>query len=232
MILPDFSFERKALAHGATIVGIDEAGRGPLAGPVVAAAARYRGASFEIPNEDLSEFLLIRDSKALSEKNRERSFCVVRKYFDIGVGQVDAETIDRVNILGATFLAMRSAISNLVRLLSERGVSGGEDRISLLVDGNREIPGLEERFSQEAIVRGDSRSISIAAASIVAKVTRDRLMRDLDREYPLFGFARHKGYGTEAHLEALRLHGTTPAHRNSFAPVARASRQFAKKKKS
>jgi ribonuclease HII len=211
------------------VVGVDEAGRGPLAGPVIAAAACYKDSNFQIPEELEKDFSLIRDSKKLSENQREKVFLLIEKYFHIGIGIVNAETIDRVNILQATFLAMKSAISDLQKQIRKdtgyppSGEAGKmqdakrEMKFYCLVDGNQIIPNIS--IKQEAIIGGDDHVKSIAAASIIAKVTRDRLMKIFDQEYPNYDFARHKGYGTRAHMDALRRFGPCPIHRLSFRPV-------------
>jgi ribonuclease HII len=179
------------------VCGIDEAGRGPLAGPVVAAAVildekrRPRG---------------IRDSKMLTPEAREDLYPRIVKSAAVGIGIADVERIDRDNILRASLWAMTEA----VRALGTRPAFA-------LVDGNM-LPELD--CQGEAIVDGDALCVSIAAASIIAKVTRDRIMRELGAQYPLYGFEQHKGYSTEAHLIALKDHGPTPHHRRSFAPVA------------
>lgn len=210
------TFERElALASAGLIpIGIDEAGRGPLAGPVVAAAVLFRGSDFSVPEGREKEFSLIRDSKKLSEKQRETAFALVQEFFHVGVGIISAETIDRVNILQATFLAMKSALSELERVA---GLRGKESSLVLLIDGNQELPNLS--IKQVTVVDGDALVKSIAAASIIAKVTRDRLIILADYEYPAYGFARHKGYGTAEHMDALRKYGPTPIHRKSFRPV-------------
>lgn len=195
------------------VIGIDEAGRGPLCGPVVAGAVCYRDLSFQIPEELAETFALIRDSKKLSEKKREAMFDFIQEHFYVGVGIVSAETIDRVNILQATFLAMKSAVSQLMNNLPREA----KERSYFLVDGNQEIPNFS--YSQEAVVGGDGIVKSIAAASIIAKVTRDRMIEAYDTEYPGYGFAQHKGYGTKVHMEALRHLGPCPIHRMSFRPV-------------
>lgn len=223
--LPTFEYEQLAAESHCEAIGVDEAGRGPLAGPVVAAAARYRSSRLDFPCGKSGEWRLVRDSKTLSDHQREVAYQWILANFDVGIGMVDAETIDRVNILQATFLAMRMAL----RDLSEKHIAGkrnGIQDVHILVDGNRVIPKID--FSQEAIVHGDARSVSIAAASIVAKVTRDRRMRDIDILYPEYGFSKHKGYGTAVHLSALQRFGPCPIHRQSFAPVVRASREFAR----
>jgi len=176
------------------ICGVDEAGRGPLAGPVCAAAV--------ILPMDL-EIEGLNDSKKLTEKRREALYdIIVDKALAYGIAFASEEEIDEINILQATFLAMRRAVEQL-QLKPDM----------VLVDGNRE-PELE--LPVKTIVKGDSLSANIAAASILAKVTRDRLMVQLDETYPQYGFAVHKGYGTKAHYTALREHGMCPCHRKTF----------------
>ena len=177
--------------------GIDEAGRGPLAGPVVAAAVL-------IPSgEDIPP--LIKDSKKLSGKQREEMHAFITTHYIYGVGQADNLEIDRLNILQATFLAMRRAVAALQEKTAVE---------ICLVDGNKIIPNL--KIAQKAIVKGDAKIKEISAASIVAKVTRDRLMLKLHEEYPQYNFAENKGYGTDWHISALRQYGRSPAHRQSF----------------
>jgi ribonuclease HII len=210
-----FAFER-VRSGDRTVVGIDEAGRGPLAGPVVAAAAAYRHqADFTVPESLENPFRFVRDSKKLSEKKREEMIDFIHERFVVGVGIVTAGTIDRMNILEATFLAMKEAVSDFRRKAKETGLS--TDELLLLVDGNQAIPNLSVK--QEAVVGGDASVKSVAAASIIAKVTRDRMMLGYDAEYPAYGFAKHKGYGTKAHMDALRRFGPCPIHRMSFRPV-------------
>lgn len=197
---PDFTLERTALDSGARLVaGVDEAGRGPLAGPVVAAAV--------ILNPDHLPPGL-NDSKKLSEPARNALFAEILAKADVGVGVADVTRIDEMNILWATMWAMAQAVGDLERKPD-----------LALIDGNR-CPKLD--CQADAIVKGDAKSMSISAASIVAKVTRDRIMASLDRQLPEYGFARHKGYGTAFHLEMLKIHGPTPHHRSSFAPVRKA----------
>lgn len=190
-----YAYEKRAGEQGfSAVCGIDEAGRGPLAGPVCAAAV-ILPPDCDIPG--------LNDSKKLSEKKREALFPVIQeKAMAFGIGWATAEEIDRVNILQATFLAMARAVEALPAPADYA-----------LVDGNRmpplPIPG-------ETIVKGDATSASIAAASILAKVSRDRLLRRLDEEHPEYGFAKHKGYGTKAHYEAIRKYGLLPEHRRSF----------------
>lgn len=217
---PTFEREQFLVSHGFLPVGVDEAGRGPLAGPVVACATLYKktysgGSKLEADGTD-NRWKLVRDSKKLSEKQREEAFNFVQEQFLVGIGIIGPETIDRVNILEATFLAMRSAISELRRIINqELGIKN--EKIQLLIDGNQKIPNLS--LEQEPIVSGDSLVRSIAAASIIAKVTRDRLIVEADSLYPGYGFAQHKGYGTAVHMAALRKLGPSSIHRMSFRPV-------------
>jgi ribonuclease HII len=194
---PDFSFEDAARQAGhSPVCGIDEAGRGPWAGPVVAAAVILDPEA--IPPG-------INDSKALSEAEREALYGSIMAQARVGIGIADHQRIDRDNILAATMWAMREAQAQL-----------GEVSLAL-IDGDR-APKL--RCEAWTIVGGDGRSLSIAAASIVAKVTRDRIMAGFDLVHPGYGFARHKGYGTPLHRQALERLGPCPIHRRSFKPVA------------
>ena len=188
-------------AHG-LVAGVDEAGRGPLVGPVVAAAVILD------PRHPIAG---LADSKTLSPAKRERLFHEIRaKALCCSVAQASAQEIDALNILQATLLAMQRAVAGL-RLPPKL----------VLVDGNR-LPVLPMRA--DAIVKGDSKVAAISAASIVAKVHRDQLCVALDAMYPAYGFGKHKGYGTAEHLAALALHGPCPEHRISFRPVAQAQR--------
>lgn len=199
-----FSAEQAPLAwdQPGLIAGVDEAGRGPLAGPVVAAAVIL---------DDQQPIAGLADSKALTALRRERLFDEIRaRALCCAIGEASVEEIDRLNILQATLLAMRRAVDGL-RLRP----------VKALVDGNR-LPRLD--ILAEAIVRGDAKVPAISAASIVAKVHRDRLCLQLHEQWPQYGFDSHKGYGTDAHIAALREHGPCPAHRRSFAPVSGAVR--------
>jgi ribonuclease HII len=179
------------------IAGVDEAGRGPLAGPVVAAAVIL---------DELHPIAGLNDSKKLSARRREQLFDEIRaKALCFSVAEASVQEIDTLNILQATMLAMRRAVEGL-RLKPGK----------VLVDGNR-LPVLD--VVAEAIVQGDALVPAISAASILAKVTRDRWCAQVDADYPQYGFATHKGYGTAEHLQALRQHGACPLHRSSFAPV-------------
>lgn len=196
-LLPTYELEAVEIElAGGPIAGVDEAGRGPWAGPVVAAAVVLD--PIRIPPG-------IADSKALDEDQREIVYRRLVETADISVGIADPERIDRDNILNATMWAMAEALSGLRRT----------PRLAL-IDGNR-IPRLA--FPARAIVKGDARCLSIAAASIIAKVTRDRLMVSLASTFPGYGFERHKGYGTPEHQEAIRRLGVTAIHRRSFKPV-------------
>ena len=184
------------------VAGVDEAGRGPLAGPVVAAAVIL---------DDLKPIKGLADSKTLTALRRAKLFDEIRaKALCCSIAQASVEEIDRLNILQATMLAMRRAVDGL-RLKPKL----------VLVDGNR-VPPLD--VLAQAIVKGDALVSSISAASILAKVYRDRWCIDFDQQYPQYGFAAHKGYGTAQHLAALRLHGACPQHRTSFSPVAEVMR--------
>jgi ribonuclease HII len=204
-------FERQAWESGVVrLAGVDEAGRGPLAGPVVAAALVFDRAFLEA--EPYGRLRAINDSKTLTEFQREESYLLLTKFCPcvFGVGVADVPEIDSLNILRATHLAMARALKALLPLPD-----------FVLVDG-LPVPGLP--CPSRAIVGGDGRSLSIAAASIIAKVTRDRMMVELDGLYPGYQFARHKGYGTKIHMESLFKLGPCPAHRRSFRPVQEAMR--------
>ena len=191
----EFTIENELYAEGFTAVcGVDEAGRGPLCGPVVAAACI-------LPRGYIPEG--INDSKKLTEKKREKLFDIIcENAVAFCIAEASVEEIDRLNILEADLLAMRRAIE---------GLSVPADYA--LIDGNiaRDFP-----IPAKAVIHGDAISPSIAAASILAKVTRDRMCLELDREYPQYGIAKHKGYGTKAHMDALRQHGPSPIHRKQF----------------
>lgn len=179
------------------VVGVDEAGRGPLAGPVVAAAVIL---------DDLNPIVGLNDSKKLTERKREQLFLEIKaKALCFSIAQASVQEIDDINILQATMLAMQRAVAGL-RLKP----------VKALIDGNR-IPKLD--VMAEAIVQGDAHVNCIAAASILAKVTRDHYMCELHTQFPNYGFAGHKGYGTAAHLAALRSHGACEHHRRTFSPV-------------
>lgn len=181
-----------------TVIGVDEAGRGPLAGPVVASAVLLKKYSPELD--------AINDSKKLTEKKREALFPIIMEHFYVGVGIATHDEIDEINILNATFLAMRRAIKNI-------NLVNGDD-LMVLVDGSMRI----RKYSgvQMNIVKGDSKSLSIAAASIIAKVSRDRQMVAYDEYFPQYSFSKHKGYGTKLHREMIKKYGICEIHRKSF----------------
>lgn len=204
-----FDKENSLFSSGHQIVcGIDEAGRGPLAGPVVAAAVSLDVKTCStLAKQELLEY--IKDSKKLTAKKRDELFDFIQNDFcEVGVGICDHESIDRINILEATFLAMKKAVSVL-----------RQKPDFTLLDGKFMIP--NSSLKQEAIVNGDDLVLSIAAASIIAKVARDRMMDEFHEQYPIYGFDKHRGYGTKAHMEAVAQYGPCPIHRKSFAPIAK-----------
>ena len=197
--MPDFTIEDQ---YRGRIAGIDEVGRGPLAGPVVAAAVI-------LPRDDrLPSILLaeLNDSKKLSAKKRDRLFDVIMGCAEVGIGAASVREIDQINILQATYVAMRRAVDRLAQTPDQA-----------LVDGNRD-PGLP--CAVQTVVKGDSKSLSIAAASIVAKVVRDRAMTRLAVRYPFFDWEGNAGYGVKKHMVGLGEVGPTPHHRKSFKPIA------------
>ena len=201
--MPDFSLEDEVLG---LVAGIDEAGRGPWVGPVVAGCVIF-------VNRDIHPFLLenLNDSKKISKKKREKLYELLLEEKEkgnifAGVGLASAEEIDELNILNATFLAMNRALEN----------SKGKP-VFVLVDGNKVPKGLA--VEGKAVVKGDAKSYSISAASIMAKVYRDKLMEEMAKEYPNYGFENNAGYGTKEHIEALKKYGVTPHHRKSYKPI-------------
>ncbi len=198
MKLDPWSFEKKSIKKGfSRVAGIDEAGRGPLAGPVVSAAV-ILPTSFPVSD--------VKDSKKLTPGKRADLYEKIYEHaISIGIGIIDSIEIDRINILQASLMSMAMSVDNL-----------NPQPDYLLIDGKFKIPSV---LPQEPIVKGDSLSISIAAASIVAKVTRDRLMERYHIDYPHFGFSQHKGYPTRAHKEAIREFGPCPIHRRSFKSI-------------
>jgi len=220
MKFPNFNEEKKLWKKGYNIVvGIDEAGRGPLAGPVVAASFAIKNFQFSkfnfqsIFNDKI--FKQVRDSKKLSEKQRDKIYNILTNHKDVewGVGIVSEKIIDKINILEATKLAMQKSVKNLDSRF--RGNDAGVD--FLLLDGNFKI---NSTVLQKPIVRGDQKVFSISAASIIAKVTRDRLMQKYHKKYPQYGFDKHKGYGTASHFASLEKFGPCKIHRKTFYPVS------------
>lgn len=204
----DLQTEKSIFDQGYRLIGgVDEAGRGPLAGPVVAACVVV-GPDFKIDHPDLE---LIADSKKLTAKKREYLFHIIKeKALAVEIGIANNETIDKINILQASFLAMRRAIKKLPL-----------EPDYIITDGNFKIPKLS--VDQKAIIKGDATVWTIAAASIIAKVSRDWIMTEIDKQHPEYLFAQHKGYGTKIHMEALKKYGPCPLHRFSFAPVKEAT---------
>ena len=196
--LEEMRKEERAALELSPIAGVDEAGRGPLAGPVVAACA-------VIPLD--YPFYYLNDSKKMSEKRREALFEDLQKEaVAFGIGIVSPERIDEINILQATYEAMREALKDMEKRFSLSP--------NILLNDAVTIPGIP--IPQKAIVHGDAKSLSIAAASVLAKVTRDHIMLEYDEQYPKYGFKQHKGYGTKVHREAILTHGPCPIHRRSF----------------
>ncbi|UOF01921.1 ribonuclease HII [Bdellovibrio reynosensis] len=181
------------------VIGVDEVGRGCLAGPVYAAAVIFKSDAL---SEDVT------DSKLISEERREELAELILKEHHVGIGFASVEEIDELNILQASLLAMKRAVEAL-------GVTSGH----VLIDGNMKIPKLAGSFEQTTIVKGDLRAPPISAASIVAKVTRDRIMKELSGKYPQYGFEAHKGYSTAIHMESIQAHGPCDVHRKSFSGV-------------
>ena len=221
MVYPNFNEEKKLWTKGyECVVGLDESGRGPLAGPVVAAAV-----SLDIATSDVVKKLLrltsqdtgIRDSKKLSEKQREFFYEILTNHKDMqwGIGVVSEKVIDKINILEATKLAMQKAVdewyhkNNNWRNYGTKGF--------LLIDGNFNI---NSKIPQASIIKGDQKVFSISAASIIAKVTRDRIMQKMHKKYPKYGFEKHKGYGTKLHFDNLKNFGPCKIHRKSFSPIS------------
>ncbi len=201
--MPDFSFEDEV---NGIVAGVDEAGRGPWVGPVVAGCAVFL-------NRDVNPFLLenLNDSKKLSKKKREQLFDVLQQeanlgHIKIGIGLASAQEIDDINILNASFLAMDRAIKN-AKIVPDM----------VLIDGNR-VPKKFD-YVAKSVIKGDAKSYSISAASILAKVYRDRLMEEMALKFPGYGFEKNAGYGTKAHIEGLKKFGATPEHRKSYAPI-------------
>lgn len=203
-----FAFQKELQGDCDFVFGIDEAGRGPLCGPVVAACCLL---------PDNTDIPYLNDSKKLSEKRREEVFAEILEKCDAyGVGMAGPERIDDINILNATLEAMNEAYEACLSMLEKRGTPAAlmKDMSIVMVDGNKAVPFINEK--QITVVSGDAKCPSISAASIIAKVTRDRLLYDYDKKYPEFGFAKNKGYGTKEHIEALKKFGPLPVHRMSF----------------
>lgn len=198
-----FDFDEKECKEFDCIVGTDEAGRGPGAGPVFAAAVCF----VSLPAQLKEKLEKLNDSKQLSEKTREELFDIIVKNSVYAVYQGSVEEIERLNILKASLSTMKNACNDVIRRLNS-------DKIKVLVDGNKNIFDFE--YTQQIVVKGDSKSAAIAAASILAKVSRDRFMKELDKKFPQYGWAKNKGYMTKSHLEAVDKYGLTVWHRKKF----------------
>ncbi|MFH1854348.1 MAG: ribonuclease HII [Candidatus Omnitrophota bacterium] len=217
-----FLWEKRVFLEGASlIVGLDEAGRGPLAGPVVAAAVM-------LTQRPMVKFRMpmfkerIDDSKKLLPRERQRAFAEIAEKSIFATGLKGHNFIDKKNILKATTAAMELAVRRIIKQfcrMNNKGSQGIEKKVCILVDGNIR---LNLPYKTVQIVRGDSKSFTIAAASIVAKVTRDSIMDSYDKRYPAYGFLRHKGYGTRFHFDAIKRYGPCPIHRKTFAPIREA----------
>ncbi len=196
-----FDFDKKT-KKAKFLIGTDEAGRGPLAGPVVAAAVVFKRLSAKVKNE----LEILNDSKKLSAKKREALYDVIIKHSFYSIKEIDVETIEKINILQSALLAMKLACDEVASQL--------DGEYEVFVDGNKKIPDLN--CKQTSIVKGDGTSAAIAAASILAKVYRDRLMDKLDEEFPFYNWKKNKGYGTKVHIDAIKEYGITVYHRESF----------------
>lgn len=222
------SLEKKFLRQGfVLIIGVDEAGRGPLAGPVFAGAVAILGLS-KMESSFNKIITETDDSKRLSSKKRNALFKMITGHRDIiwGKGKVSNFIIDRINILEASKMAMVKAVSDLLSRLKKRGISAGRSKTCLIIDGNFLI---DFPVKQWSMIRADERVFSVSAASIIAKVSRDRLMEIYDKKYPGYGFKKHKGYPTAGHIAAIKKLGILPIHRRTFAPVSRMCDNLIKK---
>jgi len=241
MHYPNFNEEKNLWKKGFQfVVGLDEAGRGPLAGPVVAAAVCIKNPNGQTPmtnkiinhkSQKRFRYLLLRlgtlginDSKKLSAKKREQIYDIITTHANIewGIGIVSEKVIDKINILEATKLAMQKAVLDLQKKMKYSVLCKIDDRRFckeydfLVLDGNFKI---KTKIMQKSIIKGDQKVISISAASIIAKVTRDKIMEKFHKKYPQYGFDKHKGYGTELHMVKLKKYGICKIHRKSFAPI-------------
>lgn len=202
--MPDFSLENQYIGK---VIGIDEAGRGPLAGPVIAAASLFL-------EQDIDFIKEINDSKKISLKKRQLIFNNIINHPKIiyGYGIISSTVIDEINIFAATKKAMLLAVNNLLTKITLN-----KESLTILTDGKFNM--LNNKFTEYPIIKGDSKSYSIATASIIAKVVRDNLMQDLDQKFPHYNWKKNAGYGTKEHVNAIFTHGISPHHRKSFAPI-------------
>jgi len=233
MKYPNFYQEKRLWRKGyKRVVCLDEAGRGPLSGPVIAVAVMTKSNFKSKILNFKSNFKGIKDSKKLSPKKREEIFKILKNcpFIEWGIGRVSEKVIDKINILEATKLAMQKAVRNLEKKYLHRRIrvpgrspkGGARLRFShadfLILDGNFEI---DSKIPQKSIVKGDEKVFSCAAASIIAKVTRDKIMERYDKKFPHYGFSKHKGYPTKFHLKMLKKYGPCKIHRKTFGPVKR-----------
>lgn len=216
MRFPDFKNEIKYLKEGYVFVaGCDEVGVSPLAGPVVAAACLLDPSSIGKYRSKNKWYFRVRDSKTTNEEERQVLLKEILEHaIAYGVGVVWQQEIDKLNIHHATLKAMRLASEELINKVSK--LKKSEEKMLMFIDGRFKIPGIDLIFDQKSMVKGDSKILSIAAASIIAKVHRDNIMRELDMKFPEYGFARHKGYNTKEHQKAIKKLGVTDFHRRSF----------------
>ncbi len=212
MQFPTYKREEEKIQNGFDfIIGCDEVGAGPLAGPVVAAACILKSETIGDRRTSDKWYYRVRDSKTVSEKEREELAVVIKQNcLCYAVSEVDSREIDDINIHNASLLAMHRAVSSLLEQLNTQDIK----KIFVFVDGKFRIKGLS--LEQEPVISGDSEILSIAAASIIAKVHRDGLLRNIDKVFPNYGFAKHKGYGTREHIQAIQKNGVLGIHRKSF----------------
>jgi len=228
--MPTLKEEKKLWGKGYQyVIGFDEAGKGPLAGPVVAGVVMVKNSKLKTQNSNLKLLSEIKDSKQLTPKKREEFYKILTNHSAIewGVGIVSEKMIDKVNIKNATELAMKKALDNLnskTQILNFKQTSSSKlknSKVFLLIDGNH-ISNLQLKTCHlQLIVKGDEKVFSCAAASIIAKVTRDKIMEKMDKIYPQYGFQKHKGYGTKLHFEMIKKYGPCKIHRKTFKPIKR-----------
>ncbi len=212
MLFPTYKREKQKIQNGFDfVVGCDEVGAGPLAGPVVAAACILKSETIGNHRTEDSWYYRVRDSKTVSEKERETlALCIKENCLCFAVSEVSPEEVDTLNIHNASLLAMQRAVSSLLEQLKIQD----QKKVFVFVDGKYKIKGVT--LEQEPVISGDSEILSISAASILAKVYRDELLRKIDKVFPGYGFAKHKGYGTKEHIQAIQKNGVLDIHRRSF----------------
>ncbi len=212
MLFPTYKREKQKIQNGFDfVVGCDEVGAGPLAGPVVAAACILKSETIGDDRTEDSWYYRVRDSKTVSEKERETlALCIKENCVCFAIAEASPEEVDTLNIHNASLLAMQRAVSALLKQLQTQD----QNKVFIFVDGKYKIKGVT--LEQEPVISGDSEILSIAAASILAKVHRDELLRNIDKVFPKYGFAKHKGYGTKEHIQAIQKNGVLDIHRRSF----------------